>query len=144
MEQTMLDTYKQLKSEMEAAYAVFKHNPTVNNASSYTAATQAFTNFCISSMASMANLQEPEDKHDEILNNIDDYETCKQCDAKILYKVDNDHFVESSEFLADFPGWCYNCLVEHCKSTDCVACAVSEDPSTCSFKAVKDLLMNNN
>ena len=155
MDQNMKETYVQLKNEMDAAYEVLRHNPTMDNASNYTKATQAFTTFCVESMAAMMNLTEPEDPHDDILSNFKTYETCSHklcscenkdecvhepqgCGKKLLYKLDANRYIESSDFLEDFPGWCYNCLLEHCVNTKCADCDIKSE-ADCSFVEIKNL-----
>lgn len=138
----IVDEFKRLKNEKEAAYRVFKHNPSIANASGYTKATQAYTDFCVRTVETLVYLPE-DDKHDEIIEHFDEYKTCKQCEAKVLYKIDADHYIESSDFLKDFPGWCYNCLVDHCTETECEACIVTSDPANCSFKETRELYLQN-
>jgi hypothetical protein len=130
--------YFQLKKKRDAAYTVFKKTPTVENASKHTIAAQAFTNFCIETMAALVEDTGDPDKREEILANIEDYKTCKQCGSEVLYQVDNRGYIASSDFLEDFPGWCYTCLVEHCCAQDCSTCTLVADPSKCSFKEVKN------
>jgi hypothetical protein len=149
LDETTRNTYIQLKKEMDAAYKVLKQNPAVTNASRYTAATQAFTNFCLSTMATLVDLPEEEDTHELILANIEAYETCRECKERginttLLHRIDDSEgnptdYIESSDFLPDFPGWCHNCLVEHCKTTNCGDCTLTSDPETCSFAEVAKL-----
>lgn len=135
---SMLTTYKDLKRKKDAAYKVFKQDPTVINASKHAAATQAFTNFCISSMAELAGDVETENK-DHILEHIEDYKTCKICGSEILYQVDEGHYIGSSDFVPEFPGWCYVCLVEHCLETNCESCNLVTDNAACPYKEVKKI-----
>ena len=147
IDEATVNEYKRLKKEMEAAYTVFKHSPTGSNASSYTRATQAFTSFCVDTMKSLIALSE-DNKQDTILENFDDYKVCKQpgCNAELLYKVNDDHYIASSEFVEDFPGWCYSCLLEYCTTHECNATCerckeLKIQPAACSFREIKNLNM---
>lgn len=132
----MLDTYKALKSKMTAAYAVFKRSPTHQNIARHSTASQAFTNFCIEAMAELAD-DKAVDNTDKILQNIEDYKTCKTCGSELLYLTDLKNYIASSEFVPEFPGWCHTCLIEHCLKTPCESCKLVSDPTTCAYKDVK-------
>lgn len=136
MNTEMLVTYKDLKSKMDAAYTVFKKDPSYQNVSRHNAAVQAFTTFCVNAMAELVG-EEPADNRNQILENIEDYRTCKKCESEILFQTDEKHYIASSDFVPEFPGWCYTCLVEHCLKTNCEECKVASDPAACSFKDVK-------
>lgn len=142
LDSLILDNYNKLKNEMAAAYSVFRRNPSVTNASAYTTATQAYTTFCVETMKALAGDVDEPDKQSEILANIEKYRTCKECGSEILYKVDDKHILESSDFEPNFPGWCHTCLVEHCVATDCSACTIVADHTNCSFKETKNFYMN--
>jgi hypothetical protein len=58
--------------------------------------------------------------------------------------VNDRHYIASSEFIEQFPGWCYSCLTEHCAEQDCETCIVSKDPDSCSFKEVKNIYSQTN
>ena len=143
---TVLNTAKKLKKEMDAAYAVFRKEPTMENASGWNATTKAFNNFCIQTIKDLIEAEEDStDKTEEILANIEEYQKCTQCDAELLYSTSANSFVASSDFVEDFPGWCYPCLVEHCIATDCESCDITSQPSElCSFKEIKKIHMQNN
>jgi hypothetical protein len=143
LDSTILDTYNRLKNKMEAAYFVFKKEPTVTNAAAHTTALQTYTNFCVETMKTLAgDVGGSVDNTEKVLKDFDAYRTCKQCDSEILYKVDK-HILESSDFVPDFPGWCYTCLVKHCMATDCEACTLVKDFATCSFKETKAIYNNS-
>jgi hypothetical protein len=138
---TIINTTRQLKKELDAAYLVFKKKPTTDNAATWNAATIAFKDFCVKTIESLIEDTGASNKEQEILANLEEYKTCKQCGAELLYPTNNHHYVASSDFLEDFPGWCYCCLEEHCVKTDCESCKVAADPATCSFKEVKKLAL---
>lgn len=136
----ILYKYKQLKEKMDAAYTVFRKDPTVTNASRHTTAAQAFTNFCVDTMAELAGSgNEDQNRDDLILSNIDNYKTCKKCGSELLYLVSEDRFIGSSEFVPEFPGWCHTCLIEHCLRTECTECTVAATPASCSYKEIKNI-----
>jgi hypothetical protein len=134
----LLTEYTTLKQQKDAAYTVFKKEPSTINASRHAIATQRFTTFCIETMETLAGETTP-DHSDDILANIENYRTCKKCEAEILYQVDEGRFIESSDFVPDFPGWCYPCLIEHCCKADCSACTLVTDPEKCSYKEIKKI-----
>jgi hypothetical protein len=82
----------------------------------------------------MADLIEVED--------LEEYYRCKQCGSRLLVKIYDDRYIGSSDFLAEFPGWCYTCLVEHCCKTDCNTCKV-KDKEDCSFSHIKDFYLSD-
>lgn len=139
----LLDKYNQLKQKKDAAYTVFKKNPTVINSSRYTTAAQLFTAFCVETMGVLAGESPSDDKQEEILANIADYRLCKHCNAELLYQVDDKHFIESSKFVKDFPGWCYSCLVDYCCEHQCEYCGLTEDPENCSYKEIKNIYLTS-
>lgn len=134
-----ISAYKTFKDKMDAAYAVFKNDPSVSNAATHGSAVQAFTNFCVNKMAELVNLPDTGVSNDVILENIEDYKTCKHCKAELLYATEEHKFIASSDFIAEFPGWCYPCLIEHCVNCDCSTCDIVPDPTKCSFLNVKEL-----
>ena len=143
LDSNTLSTYTLLKNKMDAAYRLLKKDPSIISANRHTAAAQAFNSFCVDTVKAMAEgNQSDSDKQQEILNNIDNYKTCKQCGSEVLYEVDDGHFIESSDFEPNFPGWCHTCLVEHCCSTNCLGCDLVSDHTTCSFKEMKNFYMN--
>ena len=143
LDSTTLGTYLQLKKRMDAAYTVFKKEPSVINATRHTAAAQAFTTFCVDTMAVLAGDTEDSNKKEQILANIEQYRTCEKCESELLYPVDNRGFIESNDFVPDFPGWCHTCLVEHCCAHDCATCTLPEDADTCSYKEIKKLYLED-
>ena len=74
-----------------------------------------------------------------ILNNLETYRTCGQCNSELLFPVSDQRYIASSDFIPEFPGWCFTCLVEHCLATDCEQCKVAANPATCSFKETKKI-----
>lgn len=143
LDSAILDAYHQLKKKMDAAYTIFKKEPSMINATRHTMASQAFTTFCIDTMAMLAEDTEDNDKKEEILANIEQYRTCKKCNSEILYPVDNRGFIESNEFVPDFPGWCHSCLINYCRSHNCETCTLPEDIDTCSYKEIKKLYLED-
>lgn len=139
-----IDTAIQLKKELDAAYTVFKKKPTKANTSNWAITNQAFTDFCVKTVSDLIAEQTggQTDKHEEILANLDKYKTCRTCGVQVLYPVTDTQYLTSDEFLQDFPGMCYSCLVKHCVSTECEECAVSAQPN-CSFYEVKKLYLKN-
>lgn len=139
----IINNYNELKNKMDAAYIVFKKTPSAVNATKHITATQAFNNFCVETMTTLAGASEDSfDKDAEILANIDQYKTCKKCKAEILHQVDKKHFIGSSNFVPDFPGWCHECLVEHCVSCDCSECIITPDKDKCSYAEIKKLYLD--
>jgi hypothetical protein len=136
LDSNILSKAKQLQSNMNTAYAIFKKNPTTDNANSWGAATRSFNEFCVKAISDLLN--ETKEASSDVTSNIEAFKNCKQCGAELLFPTVGDHFIASSDFLEEFPGWCYSCLVEHCQNTDCSECKVSKDPVNCSFKIVKE------
>ena len=136
----MQSTYDQLKREMDAAYIVFKKEPSMVNATRHATAAQKFNSFCIEAMAELAD-EEPTfiEDTEHILENFDDYKSCKKCGVELLFRVDDKHYIKHLNFVPGFPGYCYACLVKRCCSIDCNRCTLVDDPSTCSFKEVKNI-----
>jgi hypothetical protein len=137
-----LDEAKDLKKTADAAYAVFKKTPTTTNASTWTLSTRAFNDFCVKLISDLIQ-EEATDKTEQILANIDEYKTCKHCNEELLFLTSNNSFIASSSFLEDFKGWCHDCLVEHCVSTECKDCRVVYDRINCSFKKIKEIYLEN-
>lgn len=132
-------TAKQLKKESEAAYLVFKKTPTLENANTWTTKVRAYNDFCVKAIESMIRDNDAANKKEEILANVEKYKKCEQCGAELLYLTAEDNYIASSDFIEDFPGWCYPCLVEHCLNHDCSTCTVVAEPAKCSFVEVKKL-----
>lgn len=133
LDQDIIATAQKLKKIMDATYLIFKKDPTKDNARRRAKAAQAFANFCkevFNSLITDVSYTE------EILNNLDSYQTCKQCDAELIYLTSTDNYVSSFDFIKEFPGWCYSCLVKHCATTDCKMCMLSSDANTCPLKWV--------
>ena len=140
----IINTYFTLKNKLDAAYLVFRRQPSLESAAKHTNAMQEFRSYCINTMADLVgDKSDTSAENNKILENFEDYEVCKQCRTKVVFRTAEDQFIKSKDFLADFPGWCYNCLVEHCYQTDCQACTVAADPSKCSFKEVKNTYTTN-
>lgn len=144
LDSNTLNNYLRLKKEMDAAYLVFKKEPSISNATKHTAATQAFTAFCVNTMAELTGVtDEAPDKQAEILANFDQYKTCSKCNTDLLFKVNDQHFIESIEFVPEFKGWCHTCLVAHCCNIECADCKIAEaqnyDIADCPYKEVKKL-----
>lgn len=141
LESAVLTTYLQLKSKKNSAYKMFKKDPTTANSSKYMIAIQTFNNFCLEVIATLAgDYNEAINKQKEILANFEKYSTCSQCNTEILFQTDLEHYIASSDFIEDVPGWCYNCLVAYCPFQDCETCTISDNPVTCSFKDIKNSL----
>ena len=140
--QEILDRYKELKRKKDAAYLVFKKEPTMINATKHAGATQAFTSFCIETMEALAGEEDNNNEQEDILANIEKYKTCKQCEREVLYQVDAGHFIRSSEFVEDFPGWCHSCLIDHCREVECQYCSLIEDYENCPYKEIKNIYMS--
>ena len=137
IDSTVLYTATKLKKEMDAAYIVFRKDPTVERAALWTTATTLFNDFCVKTINSL--IEDDTDKRAEILANIDEYKICKQCGAEVLYLIDDKNFVTNINFVEDFPGWCFDCLVKHCTKTECKDCTVSKNTANCPFAEVKRL-----
>jgi hypothetical protein len=137
------NTYNKLKRQMNAAYSIFKKEPSLSSATRYTDAANTFKAFCVDTMASLVEdpSEDPSALKSDIAANIDKYKTCRQCGRELLYPIDTVGYIASSDFLEEFPGWCQSCLVEHCCSHDCELCTVTNDPSTCSFKETKQFYL---
>jgi hypothetical protein len=139
LDAALLDEYYRLKKDKEALYQIFKKEPSILNSTRYTTAVQAFTNFCVDTLAVLAEDTEAADTPSEdVMLHLADYKTCKQCGMELIFPVDEKHYIESSNFLIDFPGWCYSCLLDHCCEQNCQTCSVSKDPDNCSFKDIKN------
>lgn len=141
----IVNEYFKHKNNMNAAYAVFKKNPSMTNASRHAEATSTFKNFCTDTLATLVGdvPADASEKDLEILTHFEDYRSCKQCNSDLLYKVADDRFIASGEFLENFPGWCHTCLAEHCNNTDCSLCTVSKDTENCSFKGLKNIYIQS-
>ena len=126
-----------MQTDANTAYAIFKKNPTTSNANNWSLATRAFNEFCVKAIKDL--LEETKEASSDVASNLEAFKKCKQCGSDLLFSTTEGHFIASSDFLEEFPGWCYSCLVEHCQNTDCSECKVSTDPSVCSFKRVKEV-----
>jgi hypothetical protein len=134
--------YFQMKDKLNAAYTLFKVEPTVSNVAQYTAAVQTFNTYCKETLARLMG-DVPADssaKKQEILDNIEDYQNCTQCGKEVLFLVDPEHYITNIDFMEDFPGWCFGCLRDHCRTTNCEACDLRSDSTKCSFKTTKELI----
>lgn len=138
---TALAKATRLKKAMDAAYTVFRKEPTAETCRKWTNASLAFSNFSTDTIKGLIE-EDPEVSKAEILSNVDEYRTCKQCGKTLLYTTEKDNFVTTGSFLKDFQGWCFDCLVEHCMAQDCESCVVSKNSSSCSFSEIKNLYKN--
>lgn len=138
IDSNVLIAASKLKKAMDATYVVFRKEPSVEHATLWTAATTKFNDYCANTIKGLIE-KDSEDRREEILANFEEYRICKQCGAKVLYRIDDNHFVEATDFVEDFPGWCYSCLVDHCINTGCAKCEVAANNSSCSFKYIKDI-----
>ena len=158
LDSNILRTYVQLKNKMDAAYLVLKKDPSVTNATIHTLAAQAFTTFCVDTMKDLTGVhQESSNKQAEILADLNAnsteegttsaYLTCAEdsCGTQLVFPVGDPGnytgFIESIDFVPDFPGWCHKCLVDHCSNTDCADCTICPTPSvsTCPYHEVKKI-----
>ena len=142
LDYTVIEKANQLKKTMDAAYTVFRKRPSVENAAKHTTATAAFTDYCTNAIIEMIkeiNQEDTTDKRAEILAKFDEYKLCTRCGAELLYMVDKDQYVENIDFLEDFPGWCYSCLLEYCTTHRCEDCTVTVRNFDCPFVEVKKL-----
>jgi hypothetical protein len=146
---TIVNRAVQLKKEADAAYLVFKKLPTTEAASRWTEAVRIYNDYCVKVMTELVNAQiEVNTQQADILANFAKYSKCEHCDAELLFptrtEVENEQemvldYIASSDFMSEFPGWCYPCLLEYCTSIDCVNCTIKSNPTTCSFAEVKKL-----
>lgn len=136
---TILATATQLKKDADAAYIIFKKNPSAYNASAWTAASREFTDYCVKTISDLIDVGSS-DKTAEIMANLEAYRTCAHCGAELLYPTSDTSYIASSDFVEDFPGWCYTCLSEHCATADCGSCTATADPENCSFASIKHML----
>ena len=137
----VINNYYEVKNKMDAAYTLFRKDPSVVNAAKHTEATNNYRTFCVDTLAALVG-DLPKDKDSikqDIIANIDEYKTCKQCGRDLLYPVSSSSYIASSDFVEEFPGWCHECLVDHCLATDCPDCTLTEDPATCPFLAIKQV-----
>jgi hypothetical protein len=138
IDSSQLDVAKKLKKKMDAAYKVLKKAPTADSVTTYTLAVRAYNDFCTKTITDLLDA-EAVDKTAEVLANLEKYKTCKHCDEDLIFLTTDTNYIASSEFLEDFPGWCFTCLLEHCLAHDCEGCTVSTRPSNCSFLEIKKL-----
>lgn len=138
---TVVDNAVKLKREADAAYLVFKKEPTIENSARWTSANRAYTDFCVGVITELVKERiDSITQAEDIIANFDKYSKCKVCGSEILYRTDDEGFIASSDYVEGFPGWCYPCLVEHCTKQDCRTCSISKNYQTCKFAEVKHLL----
>lgn len=138
-----LSSYIELKKQVDAAYAVLKKTPSSENVTRYSNLQLKLQELCVQIVEEeVSKVVTEKDTHKEILENIEEYKTCKECGSEILYQIDEGNFIASSDFVEDFPGWCYDCLLTHCTETDCTTCNL-KDPVTCTFKRIKEFSVNS-
>lgn len=138
---TVVDKAVELKRAMDAAYLVFKKTPSGETSAAWTATARNYKDYCVKVITDLvdgriADLTYRED----IIENFDKYHECKTCGAELLYKTSDTDYIASSDFIEDFPGWCYPCLLEHCMNTECESCTVNTK-TICPFAEVKKLQM---
>ena len=134
-----VDKAVDLKREMDAAYLVFKKTPTVENSAAWTSAARNYKTYCVKVIDDLVKERIDSITYREnIAENFDKYHKCDACGSELLFKTSDTDYIASSDFLEDFPGWCYPCLVEHCMATACDACTVNTKP-VCAFAKVKEL-----
>lgn len=151
-----IQDFAQKKDARDAAYLAFKHAPTTDSASAHTEAAYAFTQFCVDTLTEiyyLMNSRREEVTDDMIVENFESYRKCGKCNRTLLYPVDSvvdaEHpeFREANVFVRDAKGWCYSCLVDHCKTHNCntSSCLLAKsdppivDPAACPFKALQDI-----
>ena len=140
---TVVDHAVKLKREAEAAYLVFKKEPTIENSARWISANRAYEDYCVSTMTKLVNERiDAITTAEDIAANFDKYSKCTSCGSEILYRTDDEGFIASSDFVEGFPGWCYHCLVEHCTKQNCETCSIVKDHLTCKFTEVKKLLVH--
>lgn len=149
IDNTVIARAAQLKKEKEAAYLVFKKEPSVANATVWTLASRAYNDYCIKAMDALVEEHLGQvNRREDILANFESYRRCSQCEAELLFPTHTSGegasetvtaFVASSDFVEDFPGWCYPCLVNYCKTHTCSGCPVSSNPTNCTFAEVRNL-----
>jgi hypothetical protein len=138
----ILSRAAELKKIADASYKVFKTKPTIENASTWTNANRTFNDFCVTIIKDLLD-EDKTNKKEEILANIEEYKTCNTCGAEVLHQLDDTSYITNINFLDDFPGWCFDCLLTHCTSTDCDSCEINPNTlaNTCPFSEVKRLYL---
>lgn len=137
---SVIDKAAKLKKEMDAAYLIFKKTPTIENSATWTTTTRIYNDYCIQTITSLVNERiGASDRLEDITKNFDKYRKCEQCETELLFPVKGDEFIASSDFVEGFPGWCYSCLLEYCKTHECDSCTVNKNLYGCSFAEVKKL-----
>lgn len=135
-----LYNYLSLKKQVEAAYMILKHDPSVEAATKYSTLKLQLQELCVKIVDEEASkLESEKNTYEDIINNIEEYKTCKVCGSEVLYQLTDGKFIASGDFVEAFPGWCYCCLLEHCSGTECENCDIVEDHVSCSFKSVKKI-----
>lgn len=147
-----LGAFAEKKSKRDAAYLAFKQDPTTVNMNVYNQAAQDFNQYCIDAASAIyytsVGAQPAEISNEEILRNWEAYATChnQRCNATLLFKVTDNDFIEASNFVREAKGWCYDCLVEHCKNTTCgeksctlIKEGLVEKVETCPFRALAEI-----
>ena len=137
--------YLNKKERVDAAYVVFRQEPTAANSNRHMTAVHDLDIYCNRVLAKLAaevtNTTTPGKM--EILANFDKYKTCKTCGKELLYSINESNYVATGDFLEHFQGICYSCLSNYCVQHDCLECTVAADPSVCSFKPVKAILQES-
>ena len=136
-----LYNYLELKKQVDAAYTILKHDPSSENATRYSTLKLRLQELCVKLVEEEASKVVAEKNYyEEIINNIEEYRACKVCKSELLYQLTDGSFIASGDFVEAFPGWCYDCLVTHCSTTECKDCTIvkEEDRAACSFKSVKE------
>ena len=162
----ILNNYTQLKNKMDASYILLRKDPSIINVTRHTTATQAFNAFCVDTMKELTGVhQESSNKQAEILQDLNTnstetgttsrYLTCKSTSCggqQLIFPLGEPGrytgFIESMDFVPEFPGWCHRCLVEHCNNMDtCENCTIPEELGfgtfeQCPYKEVRMLYKN--
>ena len=134
---TIKQRYQALKQKADIAYLVFKHDASQANASRHINALQAFNKYCVEAMAKIAEDADDASNKEMLLANFNHYQTCNKCKSELLFQLGESDLMVSPDFIQQFPGWCYKCLVEYCTTHDCKLCNVATDADTCFFREVK-------
>lgn len=138
IDNTKIKKAEELKKAMDAAYTILKKRPSTENATKWTMATRSFNDYCVK-IITEAIAEDNEDKRQEILQHFDEYKVCKSCGKELLFLADKNNYVAHGDFVEDFKGWCYDCLVKYCTERECVGCTVTPNPFNCPFLELKKL-----
>lgn len=155
----LVEDYLAKKHELDAAYTTFKNDPTIGHSGDYMKASQAFTQYCVNQLGQIyyvinSDLTDENVTDDMIAaseETFEEYRTCKACEKPVLYYTGVDvetnklSFIRTTDFMPSAKGWCYDCLVAHCKNHGCneTSCLLAQEglikPDTCQYRALKAL-----